>query len=497
MRSLEVVTVVLLALAWLSYLIPASRRPRWLLAIPALPAVAALIQIVVEQYRWQMVPAYALAALLLVLSLRSLRQKEIPAAAPAGCRRWILRAGVMALGLVVLLIAAGLPLLFPMFSPAAPTGPYPVGTTTLEMVDDSRPEVYPPDTTAHRDLVVQVWYPAAPEAGAAYRPYVVDNTGAFLAGTLSMPGFMFDYMRLLPSHSYQDAPLADSPSPYPVLVFSHGFSGLINQNSVQMEELASHGYIVFSIGHPYAAMGVIYPDGRTVPANPTDPNPFLPQYPPDFTDIIQGCKAETDPAQIKACWQRVSVETPNIGDVMLDWTADTRFVMDELERINAGDITTPFAGRLDLDTMGVFGHSLGGATAVQVCLEDDRCRAVVDMDGMLFGNAYNQVIQQPFMLMNSNDGTGTVVFAYAEAENDAYRIAVATAAHLNYTDMSLYFPPAVASKIGLLGTIDAQRIETIMNRYLVAFFDRYLLGKDSPLLEAADPDFPEVDFQRR
>ena len=57
------------------------------------------------------------------------------------------------------------------------------------------------------------------------------------------------------------------------------------------------------------------------------------------------------------------------------------------------------AGHLDLAHVGIFGHSLGGATAVKVLATDDRFRAGVDLDGRLFGTV--PALHRPFLWVQS------------------------------------------------------------------------------------------------
>ena len=60
-------------------------------------------------------------------------------------------------------------------------------------------------------------------------------------------------------------------------------------------------------------------------------------------------------------------------------TADIKFVVDQLEKINKG--SSVLAGRLELTGLGVFGHSLGGNAALEFCRKDDRCKVAVNLDG--------------------------------------------------------------------------------------------------------------------
>ncbi|MET8742582.1 hypothetical protein [Streptomyces sp. NPDC004728] len=57
--------------------------------------------------------------------------------------------------------------------------------------------------------------------------------------------------------------------------------------------------------------------------------------------------------------------------------ADSRFVLDELARLNR----TRFGGALDLRRVGMFGQSAGGFTAAQTMHDDRRFLAGIDMDG--------------------------------------------------------------------------------------------------------------------
>jgi hypothetical protein len=79
--------------------------------------------------------------------------------------------------------------------------------------------------------------------------------------------------------------------------------------------------------------------------------------------------------------------------------ADSRFVLTQLERLSTTNPRSPLAGHLDLAHAGIFGHSLGGATAVKVLATDHRFLAGADLDGRLFGTV--PALQQPFLWVQS------------------------------------------------------------------------------------------------
>lgn len=374
MRHFELAMIILLSLTWLSYFFSVSKRSLWQLLLPALAFLATLAQFLIEHYRWQMVPAYCIVVLLcLVGSLRYFRR---PAdAPPAKPKRIVLKILGIVLSLAGLVIIAALPVLLPVFRLPEPAGPYAVGVTAFEWVDASRPESYSPDPDDYRDLFVQVWYPADDVAGAKrLSPWgAIKGSDPALHHLLGfpLPDFFFNHLKLVKAHSYWDAPLSSAQETYPVLIFSHGYGVTLDQNTVQMEEHASHGYIIFSIAHPYDSFDVTYPDGRVV---------FMRQEiwnPPDMAAYLE----------IRLLWNRYMVEMDWVKkEQLLDeyyvrsgdretlalWVEDTVFVLDEIERLNRGEIPGPFAGRLNLGQLGLLGHSFGGTTAGEACSYDDR-----------------------------------------------------------------------------------------------------------------------------
>jgi hypothetical protein len=75
-------------------------------------------------------------------------------------------------------------------------------------------------------------------------------------------------------------------------------------------------------------------------------------------------------------------------------------------------------------------------------------------------------------------------------KNTAYSITVRGTTHFEFTDLFLYSPMLKFTKA--FGPIDGYRMVKIINAYAVAFFDEYLKGEMSPLLDGPSPDCPEV-----
>jgi hypothetical protein len=81
------------------------------------------------------------------------------------------------------------------------------------------------------------------------------------------------------------------------------------------------------------------------------------------------------------------------------------------------------------------------------------------------------------------------------AQNTAYGISVRGTTHFDFTDLYLYSPVLKFTKA--FGPIKGDRMVKILNSYTLAFFDEYLKGEMSPLLEGPSPNFPEVTIEMR
>jgi predicted dienelactone hydrolase len=194
----------------------------WLIRLVLSAAIAATgSQVLWEGWRWQMLPAYvSLIALIPLFSVQG------PGA------RILLIASLLLGGAVS--AAAGC--IFPVFTLPMPRGPYQVGTFVRHLIDRGRHERHAASPTAPRELMIQVWYPAkhAPGVRAWYRDPRMN--------TLKSAHF-----RLVKTHSYWNLPVADEPAVFPVLLFSPSSSGFRSQNTFEVEELVSQGYIVVAI----------------------------------------------------------------------------------------------------------------------------------------------------------------------------------------------------------------------------------------------------------
>src|SRR5678816_2220380 len=197
----------------------------------------------------------------------------------------------------------------------APRGPYALGTTILHWVDAARMETSRGHEREPRELMAQLWYPAGPST-APYAPYVPEfaaiaaHAKELNARGLALLGGGINRLRDVRAHARLDAPVLAAGSPWPVVLFSPGNSVPHSIYTVIVEDLASRGFVVAAIDHPYTVAIVVLPGGRVAMQDPDEP----------------GASFEG----------RVAVRA-----------ADLRFALDEMTRSNAAD-GGRFAGRLDL-----------------------------------------------------------------------------------------------------------------------------------------------------
>lgn len=465
MRPLEITLAILIA--GNLFLFFTSSRPRNRLVAAILPLallLALLVHLWIEKYRWQMLPLYALGLTLLLFTVPTL--KGGATGHPTIRRRLSL------LGLVLLVVFTLPPVLLPVPSLSPPKGPYQVGTFSIPLVDTSRQELYS-GRDEPRAIMVQFWYPASPEPGARPGPWIdhADIVGPAMAKYLGFPRFFLDHVALVHSNSYPDAPLDTSGAPYPVIFFSHGWSGLRVQSTFLMEALASQGYVVVAIDHTYGAQVVVFPDGRVAYNNPR-------ALPLD------------DPAEI----------LEPAADLLVDqWAGDISFVLGTLAVWNENDPSGRLTGQLDLSRIGVSGHSTGGGAAVEFCGRDPRCTAGLGLDAYLTPVS-NMVLQQglpqPFLFLFSElwptEKNNRLFAKILPASPQAQEITLLGAAHYDFTDIPMLSP--LAASLGLKGPISGPRALQITSDFAVDFFDKTLRGGPGTLLQSPSEAYPEMVF---
>ena len=369
---------------------------------------------------------------------------------------------VLSVGLV---LGAGAALIaLPEVRLMSPSGSAAVGTTVVELIDQSRAEPATLDTNDRRFVVVQAWYPAEADVGD-HAWYLgrdqaeAETVAAGLAQVLGVPPFLLSKATEARTSARYDAPPLATDQQFPVVLFSPGLTGVRGQNTGWAQDLASHGYVVIAVDHPHDAAAVIRRDGT----------------------VVRTTVASTgDDAADNATVDRLTALR----------AADLRFVLDEVNRITgtglaearseAGDAgLSRLRGRLDLQRTAVAGHSLGGAAALFAAGHDPRMRAVVDLDGLPRCETTLKH-RPPVLALVAGRGSGSASGderydqvlgdVLSAAASPSFRVEVPGAAHLSFTDAPSLLPP-LPSLVGNAGRTSGVRAASVATR---AFLDEVL-----------------------
>ena len=467
MRLLEILIPVTLIIYILWPFFTGRENPRLVTLLPILAAALIGTHLLVEGYRWQMIPLYALTGIILLTALPELFR---PATGEFRRLSW---AGVGQIVTLILLAAStALPALLPVPNVPIPSGLYSVGTQTFVLTDDTRLELYS-GKDEPRKFMIQVWYPARPEPDTPHAPWM-NNAPIYarqIASYLDLPEFFLDHLKLVKTPAYQNAQFEPASSAYPIIIFSHGWNGFAAQNTGQMLELASRGYFVAAIQHTYGAIVTVFQNGEIAYNNPSALPNDMPE--PAYTETA-----------------RKLVE---------QWSGDITYVLDFLAEQNQ-DSGSLFFSSLDLDQIGVYGHSTGGGAAIQFCGTDLRCKAVLGMDPFMTPvsqQVLDNGISQPAFFMfsqgwvDNGDSENNHLFRqfYANIDPSTYVISIQGTTHYDFSDLPMLTP--IASRLGLKGPLKGKRVTEIVDDYLISFFEAKLKGKPTNLFNGQDK-YPEV-----
>jgi|HubBroStandDraft_2_1064218.scaffolds.fasta_scaffold07288_6 dienelactone hydrolase len=342
-----------------------------------------------------------------------------------------------------------------------PTGPGPVGATSLWLIDVSRPDPWAAGVNA-RELMVSLWYPATPSDGQRARYVTPAESELQLTsrGITDVPPGMLSTVR---TNAVSDATPAGRQRGLPLALLSPGFTSPRSTLTALAEDLASHGYVVAGIDHTYESFATAFPDGR-----------------------VTTCLARETRHRGEGFWEKV----------VAGRAADVSFVLDQLTGAHPA---WPGAALIDPSRIAMAGHSIGGAAAIAAMLADSRIRAGLDMDGSTYAQIPDLGLARPFLFLgkrsNYTPGSGGAVTTW---ERDwklmigwKRWLLVAGAVHASFTDLGLL---ADQAGIDIGAGLPGARSLDITRAYVRAFFDQHLRSTPQALLDQPSPRYPEVTF---
>jgi predicted dienelactone hydrolase len=361
---------------------------------------------------------------------------------------------------VLLLAACAQPVAPLPFVPASATaapdpsklGPYAVGVRTQTIEDTGRKK---PDGGA-RLLVTEVWYPAA--VGTTGEGATYDLTDSFTDEHRRQMADAGVVLPILETSAVRDAAPDQDHGPYPLIVFSHGQGGIRWQSTFYTVALASHGYVVVAPDH----------EGGTM------------------ADAVRN---ELEPALIGFDHR----------------PQDVRVLIQRFSKLNAAD---PLFGLLDLNHVGVTGHSFGALTSLRVAVLDDRVKAIVPMaptstDIAWIGFDPKPVLTIPVQIQGGGkdqtlDYAEHVQLAWNDMKRPRWLLDILEGGHFTFSDLCEFDLGRVLSSVTLdiPGAGNVQEVlddgciapapppsvaQPLMNHFAIGFFNGTLRGSSASL----------------
>ncbi|MFE7484509.1 alpha/beta hydrolase family protein [Streptomyces sp. NPDC057552] len=352
-----------------------------------------------------------------------------------------------------------------------PTGPHAVGRDTLFLTDRGRPDPWVPSAGA-RQLLVSLHYPARPGSGGAPAPYLTTEEARLMLAQRGLEGVVPPAaVAATRAHARTDArPVRGR---FPLVVLSPGFGTPRATLTGLAEDLASRGYVVASLDHPYESTGTQLPDGRLL--------------------TCAACE-RVDAQPDMAARNRV------LAAVSTGRAADVSFLLD---RLTGPRPSWRYAGTIDPLRVGMAGHSIGGNAAASTMAADRRVDAGINMDGTFFAPVPARGLGgRPFLMLGTDAGhrpggeDGSWDTGWARLDGWKRWLTVRDSGHFTFTDT-----PVIGEQLGLEDPdvpLSGERSAAITRAYAAAFFDRHLRGRTAPprLLDGPSPLHPEVVFHQ-
>jgi pimeloyl-ACP methyl ester carboxylesterase len=324
-----------------------------------------------------------------------------------------------------------------------PTGPFPIGTRIYEWVDSSRLEQAIKKSGEFRQLVVQVWYPVknAYQPTAPYVPRLEAYRQVWEPKDVEVA-------RRVLTHAHLDEKSL-SGRRIPVVLFSHGWQGTRTEYTSIAEDLASHGFAVFGIDHPYMGR-IALPNGQV-----------------------------TEPTED---------QFENQAEIRNYYGQDIKFVIDQIVKLSVGDTDDTFTGKLEVSRIGAIGHSSGFVAAATACMTDRRIAACASVDAGGYSASDLQALRQPLLWLRLKRAGPLPDEFLKDRREPSYELLLEDANHSSVEDWDYIEAESSEQRESA-----ANRLR-ILRKYIDAFFSEYLQGQKSALLKEGSSN-SNVAFQ--
>ncbi|KAK9760329.1 hypothetical protein K7432_015760 [Basidiobolus ranarum] len=362
---------------------------------------------------------------------------------------------------VVALLTASITFVSSKLSLPDVTGKFKVGTVNIQLIDHTRVDPYASDLQK-RALMVQLFYPTKRANCYPISPYMPELTGQLMNQLYGLPN---GTLQAFQTQAHIGAPIAQSNSP--IVLFSPGAGMSRYLYTSLLTDIASRGYLVVAIDHPYDAQVVEFPDGK----------------------LIKKAAGMT--------WT-----TQQITEAEGVRAQDVSFILDQLNTLKIRNQIPALRTKLNVRRVVMFGHSLGGATAAAAMLNDTRIIAGANLDGSFWGPVTDRGLDRPFLIMGltqhnrGNDASWAKI--WPNLRSWRLQLKLANSGHLTYSDM-----PIMANLLNMtnpelestIGTINGLRSLVIQRTYISAFLERTFSHSRNPILQRPDSRFPEITFE--
>lgn len=306
-----------------------------------------------------------------------------------------------------------------------------------------------------RPLDMQIWYPVGKIFHGPRAPYL----DAEIADLGEQSGLTSVSLNAVVRTNARLGEQGECAKPHPLILFSPGYGELSQFYRTIIEPLVARGYVVAGINHAATSGVTRSGDGELT--------------------LAEAIPFDLPAAELQA-WHQKKIDD-NVEDL------DSAIARIALE----SSADTLIKGCVDLQHIGLLGHSFGGATALEALVTREHYLAGVNLDGDLFGKhnttPSNRAVLQMQMDISTLNEPGVRDNSIGERDQtltgEHHWLEVAQSNHMDFSDHPWYLEYLQAEMALPPGSLDPAQMVEIETRWLGAFFDRTLKGESVTLEE--------------